>query len=86
MTGLPARQHHQSSASLTPLMRPYTPALQFKLDLSKDMYDRQFEDWLKAIRTGDESLIRSHFSDAAKTYAASWLITQASGAKPPGAS
>lgn len=50
------------------------------------MYDRQFEDWLKAIRTGDESLIRSHFSDAAKTYAASWLITQASGAKPPGAS
>eukprot|EP00891_Asterochloris_glomerata_P005142 jgi/Astpho2/5142/Aster-06353 len=59
---------------------------QFELDLSKDMYDRQFEDWLKAIRTGDESLIRSHFSDAAKTYAASWLITQASGAKPPGAS
>ena len=58
--------------------------MQIKLDLSQDMYEKQFAAWLHAVRTGDKLAVRSHFADAAKTYEATWQITQASGVTPPG--
>ncbi len=39
------------------------------------MYGRQDAAWLEAIRTGDASCVRCPYSDAARTYAASWWIT-----------
>ena len=58
--------------------------LQVPLDLDRDLYENQFDHWLKAIRTGDKSAVKCDYSDASQTYKASWDITQASGAAPPG--
>ena len=59
-------------------------SLQVPLDLDRDLYENQFDHWLKAIRTGDKSAVKCLYHDAAQTYKASWDITQASGAAPPG--
>ena len=58
-------------------------ALQVPLDTSKDMYEKQFEAFLTAVRTGDKSLIRCHYHDAARTYEASWWISAAAGSPVP---
>jgi len=54
------------------------------LNLDQDMYENQFDDWLEAIRTGNKDAVKCHYHDAAQTYKASWDITEASGAAPPG--
>ena len=48
---------------------------QIPLDTSKDMYVHQFEEFLQAVRTGDESYIRCPYQTAALTYQASQWIT-----------
>ena len=59
-------------------MQPQVP-----LDLSKDMYVKQFEAFLHAVRTGDRNGVRCHYHDAARTYEASWWITEAAGSPVP---
>jgi len=61
----------------------YRLVLQVKLNVDQDLYENQFDGWLKAIRTGDKSAVKCLYHDAAQTYKASWDITQASGAAPP---
>lgn len=43
-----------------------------------DPYLNEDEVFLEAVRTGNKSLIRSTYSDAAKTYLLSWGIRSAS--------
>ncbi|KAK9814110.1 hypothetical protein WJX72_000797 [[Myrmecia] bisecta] len=43
-----------------------------KLDLDSDMYVKQFEAFLHAIRTGDTSGVRCLYHDAARTYQSAW--------------
>ncbi len=57
--------------------------LQVPLDTGKDMYEKQFEAFLRAVRTGDKSGVRCHFGDASRTYQASWWITEAGGSPSP---
>lgn len=47
------------------------------MDTEKDMYVHQFEGFLKAVRTGDDSELRSPYQTAALTYQASQWITMA---------
>jgi iron uptake system EfeUOB component EfeO/EfeM len=56
---------------------------QVELDLSKDMYQKQFEAFLHAVRTGDNCGIRCLFDDAARTYETSWWIAEAAGSPIP---
>ena len=49
--------------------------MQIPLDTFMDMYVNQFEGFLKAVRTGDESHIRCSYATAALTYQASQRIT-----------
>lgn len=56
---------------------------QVPLDKQYDMYEKQFTAFLHAVRTGDQSDVRCLFRDAAKTYAASWWITEAAGSPLP---
>ena len=58
--------------------------LQVELNLKQDMYENQFDGWLEAIRTGNKDAVKCLYHDAAQTYKASWDITEASGAAPPG--
>ena len=58
--------------------------LQVELNLKQDMYENQFDCWLEAIRTGNKDAVKCLYHDAAQTYKASWDITEASGAAPPG--
>ena len=53
------------------------------LNTGKDMYEKQFEAFLHAVRTGDKSDVRCHYHDAARTYQASWWITEAGGSPSP---
>ncbi|DBA89671.1 hypothetical protein WJX79_009585 [Trebouxia sp. C0005] len=65
--------------------RPFTNHYeQVHLNLDQDMYENQFDGWLEAIRTGNKDAVKCHYHDAAQTYKASWDITEASGAAPPG--
>ena len=57
--------------------------LQVPLDAGKDIYEKQFEAFLRAVRTGDKSEVRCMYADAARTYEASWWITEASGSPSP---
>jgi hypothetical protein len=57
--------------------------MQVPLDLGKDMYVKQFEAFLHAVRTGDKSDVRCHYHDAARSYEASWWITEAGGSPVP---
>ena len=57
--------------------------VQVPLDKEHDMYEKQFTAFLHAVRTGDLSDVRCHFQDAARTYAASWWITEAAGSPLP---
>lgn len=43
-----------------------------------DPYFKEDRCFLEAVRTGDKSLVRSSYSDAAKTYKLSWGIRRAS--------
>lgn len=52
--------------------------VQADLNLEHDMYEAQFKDFLLAVRTGDNSKIRSQYHDAVKTYETSRWITDAS--------
>lgn len=52
--------------------------LQAELNLDHDMYEAQFKDFLHAVRTGDNSNIRSLYHDAVRTYETSRWITDAS--------
>ena len=52
--------------------------LQADLNLEYDMYEAQFKDFLHAVRTGDNSQIRSQYHEAIKTYETSRWITDAS--------
>lgn len=57
--------------------------MQVPLDKEHDMYEKQFDAFLNAVRTGDQSKVRCLFQDAARTYAASWWITEAAGSPSP---
>lgn len=53
-------------------------SMQAELNLDHDMYEAQFKDFLHAVRTGDNSQIRSLYHDAVRTYETSRWITDAS--------
>lgn len=77
---------HECSAAYAEGFRSKHAALllQVKLNLKQDMYENQFDGWLEAIRTGNKDAVKCLYHDAAQTYKASWDITEASGAAPPG--
>lgn len=54
-----------------------------ELDLSKDMYEKQFDAFLHSIRSGDIDSMRCLFDDAARTYETSWWISEAAGSPIP---
>ncbi|KAK9908431.1 hypothetical protein WJX75_007736 [Coccomyxa subellipsoidea] len=56
---------------------------QVPLDLGRDMYEKQFDAFLHAVRTGDQSNVRCLFHDAARTYETSWWISEAAGSPIP---
>lgn len=56
---------------------------QVPLDLGKDMYEKQFDAFLHAVRTGDKSNLRCLYPDAARTYETSWWISEAAGSPIP---
>ena len=58
-------------------------AVQVPIDKKYDMYEKQFAAFLHAVRTGDQKDVRCLFRDAARTYAASWWITEAAGSPSP---
>ncbi len=47
------------------------------------MYEKQFDAFIHAVRTGDQSRVRSLFEDAAHTYETTWWISEAAGSAVP---
>lgn len=65
----------------------YCVYCQVPLDLQgRDMYEKQFDAFIHAVRTGDQSGVRSTFKDAARTYETTWWISEAAGSAVPTAS
>ncbi|BDA44533.1 Uncharacterized protein UNK4.17 [Coccomyxa sp. Obi] len=76
------RDPYQKPAVL--LRRPHSNDYeQVPLDLGRDMYEKQFDAFMHAVRTGDQSDVRCLFHDAARTYETSWWISEAAGSPVP---